>query len=380
MTHSVFFFIESLEYGGAENIMANIAKFYDKNRFRFSVLSETDEEPHTPVVEENCDYKSVTKKQSRFPLLRRARNSIRMRYLMGVSPKLAHRTFVRKKYDLEVAFCEGFSTKFISGCTGCKKVAWVHTDVLNYPWSEKIHGGSEAERKCYEGYDAIVTVSQSMRQAFIEKYGMADKVRVLYNPIDFDDIREKSRQPLPIPKEDAFTFVLVGSLKPIKGYDRLVRVCARLKDEDFDFRVRILGSGNEHGKIVEDIKTLGLEDRFLLLPYQDNPFPYVAAADCFVCASYAEGYSTTVTEAVVLGTPVVTTECSGMREIFGEKECGIICENSEEGLYDGMRKMLTSPELRARCAEQERERAKDFDSGVRMRAIEDFFEQLIGSK
>ena len=62
------------------------------------------------------------------------------------------------------------------------------------PWSEKIFGSAEEEKKCYENFDAIVCVAETMKEAFIQKYGMAKKVHVLYNPIDFDSIIEKSKE------------------------------------------------------------------------------------------------------------------------------------------------------------------------------------------
>ena len=378
---SVFFFIESLDHGGAETMIANIARMHDPAAFEMHVLSETDGEVHTPTVQQYSRYKSIARKEGGLPMLRRVRNSLRMRIAMRASPETAHRVFVRGKYDIEVAFCEGFATKFVSGCTRkqTKKIAWVHTDVLHYPWSERVHGGSEAEKRCYGSFDAIVTVSETMRSAFIEKYGMADKVRVLYNPIDFDAIREKSRAPLPVPRPDGFTFVLVGSLKPVKGYDRLFRVCRRLLDAGYAFHVQIFGSGSEREKLEADVRELSLSECVRMTPYTDNPYPFVASADAFVCASRAEGYSTTVTEAVVLGVPVVTTDCSGMCEIFGERECGIICENSEDGQFEARRQALDSPALLAHFREEEAVRALDFDCGARMRAIEDFFRETAQS-
>lgn len=73
-----------------------------------------------------------------------------------------------------------------------------------------------------------------------------------------------------------------------------------------------------------------LQGSVQLLGFRDNPYPYMAAADLYVCPSYVEGFSTVVSEAVVLETPVVTTDCSGMREILGDSEYGLITQNTEE--------------------------------------------------
>ena len=146
---SLLFFNESLGFGGAEYALANIIKNIDKNRFSLSVFCETDGEFHTESVKANADFKSVAKVSRAGSFFGKAINSFRMRILTKTPEKTAHKFFIHKKYDIEIAFCEGFSTKFISGCgnKSTKKIAWLHTDVINYPWSEGVHGGSENEKK-----------------------------------------------------------------------------------------------------------------------------------------------------------------------------------------------------------------------------------------
>ena len=65
-----------------------------------------------------------------------------------------------------------------------------------------------------------------------------------------------------------------------------------------------------------------------------------------------------------------------MREIFGENECGIICENSEDGLYNSMKKVLNDPALLKKFSAEEKKRANDFSLKKRMKAIEDFIESV----
>ena len=65
-----------------------------------------------------------------------------------------------------------------------------------------------------------------------------------------------------------------------------------------------------------------------------------------------------------------------MREIFGENECGIICENSEDGLYNAMKKVLNDPSLLKKFSAEEKKRANDFSLKKRMKAIEDFIESV----
>lgn len=71
----------------------------------------------------------------------------------------------------------------------------------------------------------------------------------------------------------------------------------------------------------------------------------MSKADVFVCSYTAEGFSTVATESLILNTPIITTNCAGMRELFGGYECGVITENSIDGLYNGMKAILDDNSL-----------------------------------
>lgn len=375
---SILFFIESLDGGGAEGILENIVKSIDKSQFSVSVVSEIDHERRTERIKQNSRHHSFVHKNLNGSKIHELINKLIIKFSLKASEKTVRNLLIRGSYDIEVAFCEGYATKIIgnSGSKNCKKVAWVHTDVVNNPWSEQLHGSREAERECYEKFDAIVCVSETIRDSFIQKYGMEEKVHLIYNVIDFDKVVEKSEEPIDLSDRKRPLFLLCGSFWQVKGYDRMVRVCARLRDDGYDFSVMIMGIGYERDGIEALLDEYSLRDRITLMDYQPNPYSYMKNADVYVCSSYAEGYSTVVSEAVIVGLPVVTTECSGMREIFGDKECGIICENSEDGLYASLKKVLDEPELLVKFSSEENERAKSFTVKERINTVETFLKEL----
>lgn len=373
----VLIFIESLDGGGAEAILRNIVSFIDKEKFDITVVTQTDNERYTDEVRSCVKHRCFVKKNVSGSPVKDFLNKAVIKYSLVTSEKSVRNNLIKGNYDIEIAFCEGYATKIIgnSGRKNCRKIAWVHTDVINNPWSEAIHGSAENERKCYENFDAIVCVSETMKDSFVKKYGMAEKVHVVYNVIDdTETIRkgsEKVESDLPRP-----IFTLAGRLTQVKGYDRLVRVCAKLRDMDYDFSVAVLGKGEEEENIKNLISENLLENRIKLLGFQENPHKFIKNSDVFVCSSYAEGYSTAVSEAVILGVPVVTTECSGMREIFGGEDCGIICENSDDGLFEAMKKVLDEPSLLKKFKEAEEKRAKTFSRASRIKEVEAFIENV----
>lgn len=373
---NILFFMETVDFGGAETVFTNIIKNINKSKFCIKVVTERDHELFTDEIKAAVPYDCFIKTER--SAVRDFWNKIVIKLSLVLSEKNIRKYFIRGNYDVEVAFCEGYSTKIIgnSGKRNCKKIAWVHTDVIKNPWSEKIFGSAEEEKKCYEKFDAIVCVAETMKESFIKKYGMAEKVHVLYNPLDFESVIKKSEEKTDFKFGDGMRFVLAGTFIKIKGFDRFVKVCKRLKDDGEHFSALIMGDGEEKENIKEIIAETNLGDTVKILDFQTNPYKYIAHSDVYVCSSYAEGYSTAVSEAVALSVPVITTECSGMREIFGENECGIICENSEDGLYNAMKKVLNDPSLLKKFSAEEKKRANDFSLKKRMKTIEDFIESL----
>lgn len=373
---NILFFMETVDFGGAETVFSNIIKNINKSKFCIKVVTERDHELFTDEIKAAVPYDCFIKTER--SAVRDFWNKIVIKLSLVLSEKNIRKYFIRGNYDVEVAFCEGYSTKIIgnSGKRNCKKIAWVHTDVIKNPWSEKIFGSAEEEKKCYEKFDAIVCVAETMKESFIKKYGMAEKVHVLYNPLDFESVIKKSEEKTDFKFGDGMRFVLAGTFIKIKGFDRFVKVCKRLKDDGELFSALIMGDGEEKENIKKIIAETNLGDTVKILDFQTNPYKYIAHSDVYVCSSYAEGYSTAVSEAVALSVPVITTECSGMREIFGENECGIICENSEDGLYNAMKKVLNDPSLLKKFSAEEKKRANDFSLKKRMKTIEDFIESL----
>lgn len=373
---NILFFMETVDFGGAETVFTNIIKNINKSKFCIKVVTERDHELFTDEIKAAVPYDCFIKTER--SAVRDFWNKIVIKLSLVLSEKNIRKYFIRGNYDVEVAFCEGYSTKIIgnSGKKNCKKIAWVHTDVIKNPWSEKIFGSAEEEKKCYEKFDAIVCVAETMKESFIKKYGMAEKVHVLYNPLDFESVIRKSAEKTDFNFGDGMKFVLAGTFIKIKGFDRFVKVCKRLKDDGEHFSALIMGDGEEKENIKKIIAETNLGATVKILDFQTNPYKYIAHSDVYVCSSYAEGYSTAVSESVALNVPVITTECSGMREIFGENECGIICENSEDGLYNAMKKVLNDPSLLKKFSAEEKKRANDFSLKKRMKAIEDFIESV----
>lgn len=121
----------------------------------------------------------------------------------------------------------------------------------------------------------------------------------------------------------------------------------------------------------------------LIVPvFKTNPYKYVSKCDLFICASHAEGFSTAVTEALILEVPVCTVEVSGMKEILGEhNEYGIVTENNEESLFQAIKLLISDSELLSYYKKMANERGKMFNIDSTVKAVEEMLEQCwLGEK
>ena len=107
-----------------------------------------------------------------------------------------------------------------------------------------------------------------------------------------------------------------------------------------------------------------------LLGFQTNPYPYIKNSDLFVCSSRSEGISTVVTEALILGKPIISTRCSGVDELLGDNIYGIITENSTEDLYQGMKNIISNKDLRDELSIRCEKRKEDFKVDAIIEQIE----------
>lgn len=368
----VLFLIHDLGKGGAEKVLVNLVNNMDHSKFDITVMTLFDGGVNRQFLSEHVRYLYWCKRTI-------PGNSKLMKLL---SPERLHKMIVKERYDIEVSYLEGPSARVVSGCsdTGTKLVSWVHIEIHTEKRAARAFRSISEARKCYERFDMLAFVSNTVRECFAKTLKIQKQGEVLYNTNESSKIRELSIEntdEIAFP-EDKFKMVGVGKLLKSKGFDRVLRVLKRLKDEGCPVMLYLLGDGREKDELMNFVKENELEEQVVFLGYRVNPYKYVRRCDLFVCASHAEGFSTAATEALIVGTPVCTVEVSGMKEMLGENnEYGIVTENSEEGLYRGIKSLLDDPELLAHYTRKAEERGRSFSTETTVKAVEDMLLSLI---
>ncbi len=369
---SVLFLIPTLDRGGAENVLVNLVNHLDQSQFRITVQTLFDENSQKDLLREGIEYRSFLYHQFHG-------NS---RLMACIPASVLYRLIVRKRYDIVVSYLEGPTAHIASGCPyeETKLVAWVHGEMeTSRQWSVGFCSHAAAY-KGYQRFDRLVFVATPVKNSF-ERIAAKQYENgiVLYNTLETDDIRRKALEPISerLYQGNEFHIVSVGKIASVKGFDRLARVQKRLKDMGYPTHIYILGQGRDRKTIEAYTKENGIADSFSFLGFQENPYKYVAGADLFVCSSRREGFSTAVSEALVLGVPVISTNCSGAYELLGENnEFGLVVENDEEALYQGIKSLLDDPALLEYYRRQASKRGERFSTESTVKAVEDMLLEL----
>jgi len=367
----ILFLIPNLRHGGAEKVLVNLVNNLDQSKYEITLYSIFDGGFNKEFLNKNINYQFKFKKIFRG-------NSQLMKLF---PPKVLYNFFIKKEYDILVSYLEGPTARIISGCDRIKtkKIAWIHIELNDRKtasvgfrdWNEALEG--------YLKYDRIIGVSENVIDYF--RKNITDKVptTVLYNTNETEAIRKLSQEPINITFDrKEINVCSVAKIMKTKGFDRLIEVHKKLIDEGFRHYINILGIGEEQKKLESRVKELGVQDTFTFLGLHKNPYNLMVKNDLYICSSRREGFSTAVTEALILGMPVVSTEVSGAKELLGQyNEYGIVTENSAAGIYEGLKSLLSDHSLLAHYKRQAELRGQQFSKEKTVEAVEQLLDSLL---
>lgn len=342
--------IGSLRHGGAEKVLTTLLKNIPKDQYEIDLLLNLYSGKYLSEIPEwinvlylNKGEMITTNRLQDLPL-----KAFRVLYqkTLKLFPKILYSSILKnKKYDVEIAAIHGMRDEILnSPLKTSKKVVWIHNDLRK----THFHNYTDQEIRKFFGFDKIMVISDQIQHDFetlAQNDNEKSKIVRIYNPIDTDEILAKSERQCSAEKASGEkTFISVGTVFPQKGFDRLLNAHKKLLDEGLKHRIQIVGNGYDFENIKNLKTTLGVDHTVEMTGFTDNPYPYFKAADFYVLSSRYEGYPTVLFEAITLKKNIIATDVSGVREMLDNGKLGLIVDNAEEGIYQGMKKALTQPD------------------------------------
>lgn len=228
--------------------------------------------------------------------------------------------------------------------------------------------------------DRVLAVSEPVRDVLVRRDRIpAHRIDVLTFGIDLAHVDAVLpagiREELGIPR-DAPLLGSVGRLVVDKGHVYAVRALAGVSDVEPGARLLIVGEGPEEGRLREEARRLGLEQRVLFLGFQAGVLGLLKACDLFVLPSLEEGLPVTVVEAMACALPVIASDVGGIRSLVVSGETGLLVPPAElwraggpagadqeaigvGALTSAIRELAWSPDRRRAMGLQGRRRIED---------------------
>lgn len=337
----ILFMINSLANGGAERALVNLVNSLPKDDYEITLFTLYSSNIFDKDLDEKIRYKYLFKEKNRL------KKRILLALLCRIIPKkILHRILFGKKYDYEIAFLQGFPTDLIgSSCNKrSQKIAFIHSDFSTNYDVNTWYKNPETCASAYRKFNKICFVSKTVQEGFHKIIdGTFNNEYVIHNVNDSEGILKMAEESSELYSTENL-IVSIGRLIPLKAFDRIVDAVKILRNEGVHVQCWIVGDGPDKEHLQNLIDSNNLQGYVRLLGYQKNPYKFLKQADLYVCSSTTEGYNTATVEAIILGIPILTTEVSGAEEIIADTKCGIIVDNSMDGVYNGLKQLFTHEE------------------------------------
>lgn len=277
----------------------------------------------------------------------------------------------KKKYDVAISFMELWSLYYlVKKVSAERKIAWIHVDYVGAGLY------IDYDKTYFKKIDNIVFVSKKCLDSF-QKIApdLSSKLVVVENILNKEIIHQRSLEPLSLNLAKKIEFdkrIKIISVCRIsfnhKGLDRGVYAMAKLKNLGLLDNVvwYIVGDGPDFEKLKDIIDMYNLSNYIELLGAYTNPYNIESKCDIFFLPSRYEGKPMAVTEAQMLGLVPLVSEYKSACEQIKDKYDGIICKNSDVGIFEGLKFViehldLVLTELRANVKSTNYTNLKEFE-------------------
>lgn len=342
----ILFTTYDLRIGGVEKVLVNLLNNLDYNKYEVTLYLQFREGEFLNQLNSNIIVKDYNLVKSKNVIYRKIINGIKF---ISILLKNYH------KFDFSCCFGSGYIPSAKLALKASKNnAAWLHTNIINFMKSndylQQLYKNDKTlEDKCkhfinsyyFREFQNQIFVSNDAQKAYLTLYPEDEhKIKVIRNLIDSEFVMKNLDEKIDIKKDkNEVIFLNVGRHTEYdKRLTRLIGACKKLKD-NYKFKVIMVGSGDQTEYYKKMVKKYKLDNYFDFVGFKSNPFPYYKNADAMILCSQFEGFPTTFIEAMIMNVPIITTNVSDAMDIIDNKY-GIVVENNDNAIYDGMKKFL----------------------------------------
>jgi len=342
----VMHIIWSLDLGGAEQVVVNLTRHLNRERFQ----------PIVCCLNEKGRYASLVENEG-IPI-----------FEMNKKPKLDLFLIPRlvkliKRMEIDLIHTHLFSAN-LWGRIAAKLagVPVISTEHGMDTWRNSIDLALDQWLTSFNA--KIVCVSEGVKKFYSTRnYSLNGKVKIIHNGIEIDKFAPASDR-IEIRRQlglgpDTHVVGIVGRLVPEKAHNDFIDAIKLLSDQDQQIRGLIIGEGKLLNQLKAKVIKMRLEDKIYFLGNRKELPILYQAMDVFVMSSLREGFPLTILEAMAAKVPIVATNVGGVGECIEHEKDGILVEpKNPKKLAEAIQRILTDQNLKEKLIHHANEKVR----------------------
>lgn len=368
----ILFITSNLGGGGAERALVNLINKLNRNKF----------EPHLALFQKEGEF------------VDKLANDVPVYEIQPQDYGSIHRTWKRiftirkivRNIKPDIIMSVLWQANAVVGLTD--KLWNLNTNLIfneqNSPLSSLITDARQRKlwpiaKRLYHQADLLIATSKGIALELKSETGTsADKIKVVYNPIDIDSSKFTPKSRISKNNQDSFKILAIGRLTPQKNFSMLLKTCAIVL-KTHNITLIVLGEGPERENLELLSRNLNISSRVNFLGFVPEPQVYYSQADIFALTSIHEGFGNVIVEAMSMGIPVIATDCPhGPREILQNGTSGILVPiNDDNHFAREIIELIENPEKREHLSKSGLIRANDFSLQIIVPKYEEIFVNLL---
>ena len=339
MIHRLLYVIGQLGPGGSERQLYCLLKLMDRERYRPAVVVWN--------FNENDIYVSQIRSLG-VPLYYLSTTLSITAKLRGIR-RLVYQFFPEVVHSF--TFYTNVAVSWATRRTGGLAVGSVRSDFLQARNESGLLLGALSARWPHDQICNNHSAAENMRSS---KQFCPNRVYVVRNGVDLETFR-----PTELPPGSKARIIGIGSLLPVKRWDRVLRATLTLKQRGLDFLVRIIGDGPLRESLRQQAEILGVADRVQFSGYSDDVPSLLSGSTFLVHTSDSEGSPNAVMEAMASGRAVVATDAGDIPSLVDNCDTGFVTpRGDDEKLVERMATLIANRDLCLRMGEAGRAKAE----------------------
>src|SRR3989344_1978537 len=344
------------DIGGPATILKALVESLEKNNFSVELVTYSD-----PISKAFPDQKNIHRIRRNQFFLWQYLEYFLQAFRLAVSANLIYvmdvysvgyfayllKKILGKKYIVRFAGDSAWETAVSNG--------WTNDYIVDFQqknYDQRIEKLKERRKQILISADRVIAVSQFMA-IIAGKIGVSkDKIKIIYNSIDFFEHDNVNLAKIQSIKQEygqsAKLLITACRLTPWKGVDGIIRILPGLSEKVGKVNLLVLGEGQELENLKKLASSLNAKNNvyFLGKVTHHEIINYFKAADLFVLNTNYEGLSHTILEAMLAQVPIITTNAGGNPEVIEDGKDGLVVEyNNNEELLAASLKILIDEQL-----------------------------------